>query len=140
MRKRLLHSIEITIGIVFFMLIVFGCDTQATYSEYSLAGRWESTNEYDYFSEASSRVARAESEVFETMGGPISSSGISGTLPKAVIIRYDESMPKSRELATSIGKYRKEVPRAEGVGFDFSRIEIPADETTGMEEIINYYE
>ncbi|MGE0075936.1 MAG: S8 family peptidase [Sphaerochaetaceae bacterium] len=122
------------------MLIVFGCDAQATYSEYSLAGSWESTNEYDYFSEASSRVARAESAVFETHVGPISSSSILGTLPKAVIIRYDESMPKSRELATSIGKYGKEVPRAEGVGFDFSRIEIPADETTGMEEIINYYE
>lgn len=140
MRNRLLISVAITIVVFIFLVIFISCDAQATYSEYSLAGSWESTDEYDYFSEASSRVARAESEVFETMVGPISSSGISGTLPKAIIIRYDESMPKSRELATSIGKYGKEVPRAEGVGFDFSRIEIPADETTGMEEIINYYE
>ena len=140
MSKRLLLSLAITIAVLFFLVIFISCDTQVTYSEYWLAGNWESPNEYDFFSEASSRVSRAGSEVFETKVGPLSSTSIAGILPKAVIVRYDENIPKTREMANSIGKYGKEVSRAEGVGFDFSRIEIPADETTGMKEIMDYYE
>ena len=140
MGKRLLPSVAFSISIILFIALVFGCEANRSSSEYVLTGNWESAHVDDRFVEASSRKASSRSEVLETSVGPVSSTSESRILPKAVIVRYDENIPKSRELATSIGKYGKEVPRAEGVGFDFSRIEIPADETTGMEEIINYYE
>ncbi|PKK87566.1 MAG: hypothetical protein CVV64_21890, partial [Candidatus Wallbacteria bacterium HGW-Wallbacteria-1] len=118
MGKRLLPSVAFSISIILFIALVFGCEANRSSSEYVLTGNWESAHVDDRFVEASSRKASSRSEVLETSVGPVSSTSESRILPKAVIVRYDENIPKSRELATSIGKYGKEVPRAEGVGFD----------------------
>lgn len=118
--------------------VVLGCDTSSDIPEYQLSGSWESTDEHNRFTEAESGTSRTEIEFAVFEGSPLSSASVSD-LPRAVIVRYDEGIAKTRKTASEIGIYGKETLRSERSGFHFSRIVIDTKSRDSLETIIKHY-
>ncbi len=140
MRNVIFNSIKLCMIILFFSAVMLGCDVTSGIPEYRLSGSWESIDKDDRFTEAESEVSSAEADMSVSRASLVSPRTAASDAPYAVIVRYHEGIEKTRETASGIGLYGREIPRAERSGFNFSRVEIDRTRTNSLEEIIRYYE